>query len=534
MLFAASCSDFLDTVPADALSPQTTWKTEDDANKFAVGCYDGWEDGNSLLYYDCMSDFGYNNFPWEGYNLIGNGTMSPSSPGVNFYDYTIIGRCNTFLKKIGEVPFADEADKKDLIAQIRFLRAYRYFVMNWAYGGVPIIDNYQSAEEAKVPRKSEADVREFIASELKAAIADLRVEPKARGRVAKGAALALSMREALYYGEWQKAKEAAEAIIALGKYSLESDYAKLFRVDGQDSQETILAVQYIPETYVIWVLGAMYNNGDGGWSSIVPTYQLIDTYEMKSGKVITDPDSGYDPVHPFKDRDPRLAMTVCYPGADYLNGKNQPAVFNTLDKILPDGSTNGNYMHAANNASKTGLTWNKYLAPRTQYPDVWKTNTCPIVFRYAEVLLSWAEAVNELTGPSGEVYDRIDQIRRRAGMPEVDRARYSTRESLRELIRRERAVEFAGEGIRRADLLRWKTDNGEMLASKVLNCRLERRVGTVDMNGKDPETRASINTKASSEEVLVEARVFHPHFRYLPFDQENCDKNPNLEQNPNY
>ena len=532
-LMTASCSDFLDTAPLDALSPSTTWQTEQDAQKFAIGCYSGWEDGGTLLYMDCTSDFGYNNFSWEGYKDLANGNMTQANSGASFYSYTIVRRCNTFLENIGNIQFADEAVKKDLIAQVRVIRAYQYFIMNWAYGGVPIIENYNTAEEAQVPRKTEQEVRDFIAKELDECTPDLNDTPSERGRIAKGAALALRMREALYYGDWEIAKNKAEEIIALGAYSLEPDYLKLFQVAGQDSKETILAVQYIPNTYTLYTIGQMYNNGDGGWSSIVPTYNLVDTYEMKNGLTIDEAGSGYDATHPFKDRDPRLAMTIIYPGADYVKADGSTGVFNTLDKTI-DGSSNANYMTSADNASKTGLTWNKYLSPITQYADIWKSNACPIVFRYAEVLLTLAEAENELNGPSDVVYKQLNAIRSRAGMPDVDETKYSTKEKLRELIHRERAVELAGEGLRRADILRWKTDDGKMLAEKVLNGRLERRIGTVDASVSDPELRATINTNPDPTEVLIENRVFKTFHRYFPFSQSDIDKNPNLKQNEGY
>lgn len=532
-LMTASCSDFLDTAPLDALSPSTTWQTEQDAQKFAIGCYSGWEDGGTLLYMDCTSDFGYNNFSWEGYKDLANGNMTQANSGASFYSYTIVRRCNTFLENIGNIQFADETVKKDLIAQVRVIRAYQYFIMNWAYGGVPIIENYNTAEEAQVPRKTEQEVRDFIAKELDECTPDLNDTPSERGRIAKGAALALRMREALYYGDWEIAKNKAEEIIALGAYSLEPDYLKLFQVAGQDSKETILAVQYIPNTYTLYTIGQMYNNGDGGWSSIVPTYNLVDTYEMKNGLTIDEAGSGYDATHPFKDRDPRLAMTIIYPGADYVKADGSTGVFNTLDKTI-DGSSNANYMTSADNASKTGLTWNKYLSPITQYADIWKSNACPIVFRYAEVLLTLAEAENELNGPSDVVYKQLNAIRSRAGMPDVDETKYSTKEKLRELIHRERAVELAGEGLRRADILRWKTDDGKMLAEKVLNGRLERRIGTVDASVSDPELRATINTNPDPTEVLIENRVFKTFHRYFPFSQSDIDKNPNLKQNEGY
>lgn len=537
----ASCSDFLDTLPSDALTPETTWKTEQDAQKFLIGCYDGWEKGEELLYMDCASDFGYNNFQWEGYKDFGNGTLSQANPGTNFYDYTIIRRCNTLLENIDKIAFSDEKVKKDLIAQARVIRAYRYFKMNWLYGGVAQIGNYGSAQEAQVERATEAQIREFIHTELDECTSDLSEKPAARGRIAQGAALAIRMREALYYGDWQVAKDKAQAIIDLSKkngnlYELEKGadgYFRLFQVAGQDSKEIILAVQYINSTKPLGVIGQMYNNGDGGWSSIVPTYQLIDTYEMKSGLTITESGSGYDPAHPFKNRDPRLALTVIYPGADYIKADGTKAVFNTLDKTV-DGSANANFMTAADNASKTGLTWNKYLGPITQYADIWKSNACPIVFRYAEVLLTWAEAENELNGPSEDVYAKIDEVRTRVGMPKVDRNKYNSKETLRELIWRERGVEFAGEGIRRADILRWKTSDGKMLAEKVLNVTLERRVGTVDMKGSDPESRATIKQDASAADKKIEDRKFEKKNRYFPFGQEVLDKNPKLTQNEGY
>lgn len=533
VMLAASCSDFLDTAPNDALSPSTTWQSENDAEKFAVGCYNGWEDGGRLLYMDCASDFAYNNFSWEGYKNLGNGTMTQANSGASFYGYSVIRRCNTFLENINNIEFADEAVKKDLIAQVRVLRAYKYFIMNWAYGGVPIIDNYFTAAEAQVPRNTEQEVRDFIEKELDEATPDLNEMPSERGRIAKGAALAIRMREALYNDDWATAKQKAQDIIDMGQYSLESDYQKLFQVAGQDSKEIILAVQYILNTYELGTIGQMYNNGDGGWSSIVPTYNLVDTYEMANGKTIDEEGSGYDPVHPFKGRDPRLAMSIIYPGADYIKSDGSQSVFNTLDKTV-DGASNANYMTVADNASKTGLTWSKYLSPITQYSDIWATNACPIVFRYAEVLLTWAEAENELNGPSQAVYDKINQVRERVGMPDVDQAKYATKETLRELIHRERGVEFAGEGIRRADILRWKTADGKMLATKVLNGRLERRVGTVDATVSDPEMRATIRQDADPSELLIENRTFNDYNRYFPFSQSDIDKNPKLEQNEGY
>ena len=268
----------------------------------------------------------------------------------------------------------------------------------------------------------------------------------------------------------------------------------------------------------------MYNNGDGGWSSIVPTQNLVDMYEMDNGLTIDEVGDYYDPEHPFANRDPRLAMTIVFPGQDW-NGR----VYNTLDSEV-DGSTNADYPSSADNASKTALTWYKYLGPFSQYSNIWATNACPIVFRYAEVLLTYAEAENELNGPSATVYDLLDQIRLRAGHVEIDRSKYSTQATLRELIRRERTIELAGEGLRRADILRWKDDSGKMLAETVLNGSLTRITGTVDQNGSDPYTRATI----TGTDELIETRSFKTTNRYLPIPQTAIDANPNLVQNEGY
>ncbi len=139
------------------------------------------------------------------------------------------------------------------------------------------------------------------------------------------------------------------------------------------------------------------------------------------------------------------------------------------------------------------------------------------------------EAENELNGPSNDVYNAIDEIRARVGMPAVDRAKYGTKEALRELIRRERGVELAGEGLRRADILRWKDSSGKMLAETLLNGPLMRVTGTVDYSEPDQFKRAKI-----SGTTKVEDREFKPTNRYLPIPQSALDKNPELKQNPGY
>lgn len=524
----SSCNDFLTTVPKDALSPATTWKTETDAQKFLIGCYDGWENGAWELYADCASDFGFANFPWEGFTNIGNGSMTPSDAGsVNgaaIYDFTTIRKCNTFLENVDKCAFASEAVKKDMAAQVRAIRAYRYFMLGYLYGGVPIISNYTSATEAQVPRNTEDQVKKFVFDELNLALADINATPAARGNIAKGAVLAMKMRAALYWGDNQTARDAAKQIIDLGQYSLESSYANLFKPEGQDSREIILAVQYITGTKSLYEVGQEYPNGDGGWSSMVPTQNCVDNYEMANGKPITDPASGYDPTHPFYNRDPRMALTILYPGCEF-GGR----IYNTLDPQL-NGTNNVDYSTNADNATKTALSWRKYV-DANYAGGMWDANCCPIVFRYADVLLTWCETENEINGPSAQIYTYLDMIRTRAGMPKVDQTAYNTKEKLREFIRRERGAELAGEGLRRADLQRWTGSDGQPLALKLLNGDLTRITGTINYSETEPGKRAVINP---AKRDLVETRSYKAHNRYFPIPQSNMDANPQLTQNDGY
>lgn len=526
-LIGTSCSDFLETIPHDALSPSTTWQTEADAEKFLIGCYDGWADESGILYWDCGSDFGFNYHIHEGWRNIGNGSMTASNQVAGYYSFSMIRRCNDFLTNIANIEFAEESKKNNMIGQVKTIRAYQYFLMNWIYGGVPIIESYETAEEAQVSRNSEEEVKNFIYEELDAAIPMLNDVPEASGYIAKGTALALNMRASLFYGDYQRAKDAARAIMDLGIYELDSSYENLFTLAGQNSKEIIASVQHDENLYSNWMIATMYNNADGGWSSMVPTQNLVDAYEMSNGLTKEEAGSGYDETHPFANRDPRMAMTILYPGMDWV-GLTGKTILNTLDATIDD-IKNPNYPDDADNASKTALTWAKYLNPYTQYGDIWSTNAQPIVFRYAEVLLSYAEAENELNGPSAEVYNLLNQIRNRVGMPDVDQNKYNNQAKLRELIRRERSVELAGEGLRRQDIIRWKDDNGKMIAETVLNGPLTRIVGTVNTSEPDPTKRATISGTA-----LVENRAFSSFNRYLPIPQSAIDKNPNLKQNEGY
>lgn len=537
-----SCDDFFDTAPKDALSPATFWKTESDAEQAAVACYVSWNNpatGSSDIFFaDCMSDICYSHTGSSSYKYVGNGSATRSST-VKYYDYNTIRRCNTFLENIDKVPFSDEKVKNNLTGQVRTIRAWRYFQMNFWYGGVPLITGLpQLADDAKLPRDSEETIKQFVYDELNTAINELNDRPAARGRIAKGTALAIKMRASLYWNDLDQALSAARAIQGLHLYELEKSmtYQELFSLKGRDSKEIICSMQHIPTTLPFDNTIRLFNNQDGGWASMVPTQNLVDMYEMDNGLMPDDPDSGYDPTHPFAHRDPRLRQTIIYSGQEWTGADGKIRIFNTLDKTI-DKKTNADYMDAATNASHTGMIWAKYTTPISQYSaSLSNDELCPILFRYAEVLLTIAEINVEKNQNTDEVFSILNELRERGGQIAIDRTSYNTQEKLRQLVRRERCIELAGEGLRRADLVRWKDENGKMLAETLLNGPLYRMIGTVDESNPDPDMRAVIELPTTDNQKLrkLEDRSFSPYQRYLPIHQDQLNTNPKLTQTEGY
>ena len=480
-ILLTNCDNFFNTVPHDQLSPSTFWKTESDVKSAVTACYEKWNNpatgSTDVFFADCMSDISYSFTGSSNYKNVSNGSSSAIST-VNYYSYETIRRCNLVLENAEKVVFTNETEKKDLIAQARTIRAWRYFQMNFWYGGVPLIKNLPDrAEDAQLPRNSEEEIKNFVYDELDLAISDLNDKPSERGRIAKGTALAIKMRAALYWGDLDISMKAARSIQELNIYELEPDFLTMFSESGVNSKEIICAMQHVKDTYAFDNTVRLFNNQDGGWASFVPTQDLVEMFEMSNGKTIDENGSGYDPTHPFYNRDPRLYNTIIYPGMDYTSPSGVQRIFNTLDKEI-NGKVNDDFMDAATNASHTGLLWAKYVLPSTQYsPSLSNSAICPILFRYAEVLLTIAEINVEKNENTDEVFNILDNIRTIRGHIPVNRSVYNTQDKLRELVRRERCIELAGEGLRRADLLRWKDKDGKLLAETIMNKTLYRMSG---------------------------------------------------------
>jgi hypothetical protein len=248
--------------------------------------------------------------------------------------------------------------------------------------------------------------------------------------------------------------------------------------------------------------------GDKGLTS--PTQELVDEFETADGKSIDDPASGYDPQNPYVNRDPRLASTVFCNGAAWL-GRTVQTYDGGVDR--PAG-----YGNATSGETRTGYYMRKFLSPSgtpSSYTNV--EHDFPII-RYAEILLDFAEATNEASGPTAAVYNAINLIRQRAGLNPYALPSGLSQEDMRQRIRHERRVEMAFEEQRFWDIRRWQ------IADSVLNGSLHGMQITLGAGG------------AFTYKVVPSDNVsFDPSKMYLyPIPFQEMVSNPNMVQNPNW
>lgn len=498
---AASCKR-IETEPRDWIKDDLVWD-EVDRNATLAGWF--------------LNDV-YNYIP-TGFNRIGgdfldaaSGDAVPSRNNTAIENYTNgrinvlnnpdpywsnsyfgIRRANIFLANIDRVPAAANT----ILwwkAEARFIRALLYFEMLKRYGGIPLIGDTVFAlnDDLQLPRNTFAECVDYIASECDAIKTDLRDENNlsdygdgAWGRVARGAPIALKCRLFLYAASplfnggsitsdpakralmgypnndpsrWQKVIDAATELNALGYYQLNSSFTGLFTT--KKNREVILAKQQ-PNNSTIEAQNAPVGyrpNNVGSEGRTSPTQQLVDAFLMNNGKMINEAGSTYNPDSPYARRDARLAATVFFNGMRWLS-RNVQTYEGGLDK--PNNPTTTRVQ------TKTGYYLKKYMADFSNNTVYSNQSHNFIIFRYAEILLNTAEAMNEL-GRTEDAVTRIAEIRKRAGIAAGADSRYGikasiTQDEMRELIRNERRIELAFEEHRFWDIRRWK------IASTVLN-----------------------------------------------------------------
>ena len=512
ILFLQGCKkDLLETIPNDRISTEIFWKTDNDATLAANAVYTYMaESADHFMGWDDMSDIVFTNptGPQEASIQQGqfNGLNSRIS-GDWTRLYAGIRAANSFLDHVDQIQTTNTALMSRLKGEVRALRAHFYTQLAFLWGDVPLVTNEISLEESEtVSRTPVAKVWDFISTELTESAALLPLKQTEKGRVTKGAALALKARAMLYAGRYQEAADAAKQVMDLNTYSLYPTYKTLFSYPAENNSEVILDVQYVADTYsnnIFQVLAPRSVNANSKW---VPTKKIVDAYQMTNGKDITDPTSGYDPANPYKNRDPRLKYSVYVPGDSLPNDK----VFNSLPN-----STTGDAVGSSFVVSPTGFNVKKYV----NKDDLAKPANCGIniiLLRYAEVLLTYAEAKIELNQIDASVYDAINKVRQRSdvNMPAI--ATGKSQAELRDIVRKERMVEFAFEGLRFFDIRRWKIAE-QVMPGKVYGLTYKDAAGNLQ-----------------TVEVPGWTQIWDNKNYLWPIPQKEIELNSNLTQNPGW
>jgi hypothetical protein len=487
LILYPSCEDnFLDTIPLDAPSDATYWTSEENATMWINYAYGSLPSAGDYQF-DSMSD----DCVGTG-DLIAQGLQVPNSDIVSLkWNYTTIRHCLELLENVDKIPNLSDDAKKKLTGQARFILSFKYFEQITLYRDIPFFDKLLTLSESDLPKTEKSVILNYIITQLDLAINELPLSwPSAEaGRATKGAALTLKARVLLYNNKWNDAAIAAKQVIDLGVYALHPNYNEVFLTSfNNKTKEVILAHQYAKDLYTHGLCFAYGYYTIGGTSSSLPLPDLVNSYECTDGLPIGESPL-YDPANPWENRDPRFHMNFIVP-FESIGGQKYDPVNNKDDK----------------NAARTYVYFRKYIADMySQQRTLWVNWN---IFRYSDVLLMYAEAKNEASGPDNSIYDAIDQIRVRAGMPGLNREKYNTKEKLRSAIRNERRVELAGEGLRYFDILRWK------IAENVMNKQV-----------------VSFVIPDLLPIRIIHTRTFDPQKHYVwPIPQWAIDNAKNLEQ----
>lgn len=527
----ASCSKSIETVPLERIGEDLVFdnidKNADYAKQFLNGTYLQLPDGYNRLinsFLDAGTDDAVSSEDGSLVEGFRTGLISGQNLPDNQWErnYTGIRRANMFLSKIDVVPTTPEL-KIQWKAEARFLRAYFYFELVKRWGGVPLIGDkiFGLNDNVNLKRNTTDECYDYVLSEIEA-VKDLllpaTVSDQNIGRANKGAALALKSRILLYRAStllnpgrdlqrWKAAADAAKEVMTLGNYSLGTDFIAMF--NAVKNPEIIFMKEQAQSQNVELSNGPIgYTFGSGTTS---PTQNLVDAFPMKNGKMPSEIGSGYDAANPYANRDPRFSATIFFNTTKWLNRPVE--TFNGgLDR--PGGSRV---------QTKTGYYLRKFMGKFESSGIYSNQNHHVMLFRYAEILLNYAEALNEFNGPATEVTDAIIAIRKRAGITAGTDTRYGipagiSQDQMRSLIRNERRIEMAFEEQRFWDIRRWK------IAEQVLNGPLK---GMNIVKNSDGTFSYTI--------LDIAPAVFDASKNYLfPIPYSEIQTNPNMTQNPGY
>jgi len=525
----------LNLAPTDRFTDLTFWQVDGNVYSALYNDYSIMYNDNLYFSEEALSD---NAFSSAGdVTIISSGNATPlTGKFLNDWStyYSCIKSCNEFLDGIKLNTTLPKDTVARLVAETRFIRAFEHFNLTKWYGDVPLINYNITQDQSKtVARTPKADVINFVLSELDAIIPDLPTQDQLpasqNGRITKGAALALEARVLLYQGtRMQDVVTVCQKLMsgADGTYSLNPSYTALFSDPNTNkvNSESIFSLQYVPITRTwqdFWDFAPV--SVGGRVNSMAPTQELVNAYIMLNGAAITDAGSGYDPNNPYANRDPRLTATIVYDGYHWdaeggANGTTK-TIYIKPGSDPSDTPTNPNgpdeYVGGRQSSSPTGYYWRKYFDPSAQ-PEYLSGLNLHLI-RYAEVLLDYAEAENSLGQMNSTIWDQtIGALRKRAGFTDPGAINYPSSGDMTTIIRTERRVELALEGLRTDDIRRWKTAE------------------TV-MNGYAHGAQFSGDPSTDNGFIRAQKRTFNPNRDYLwPIPNNETSKDKNLTQNPGY
>lgn len=390
--------------------------------------------------------------------------------------YKLIARANTMLENIHKAEGNVAQSVIDrYTGEACFARACKYADLIFFYGDVPYLERTETITEAEQKgRRPKEELIPLVYADFDKAIEGLPVSygQSAPIHFTKGAAMAMKARFALYMGDYGMAEKAAKACMDLGVYSLEPDYAKLFKQSTKVNPEKVFVLPRSIENDVVldsWIVKNGLPRNAGGYGSYNPSWDLLASYLCTDGLPI-DESPLFDPRNPFKNRDPRCSMTIVAFNTEHCGFEYDPSpaaktIMNyTTGKTQPNQDTRKVNQYA----SYTGLLWKKGIDASWMENGL-KVEQDYIIMRYADVLLMYAEAMIEQNKIDDSVLKAINMVRARAyGVDVSETSAYpavkmGSQEELRKTVRIERRMEFAMENSRLQDLMRWK------LASKALN-----------------------------------------------------------------
>ncbi len=546
---ATACSKgYLEKKPLDGPSAASFYSNKDELMMGLMGCYRqlnfpgggaGVEAGGPwpLLLETCTD------LSWQriGNDLqqIGNGTHNTDNGfSLGFWSnfYKGIARCNFLLDNIHKLNgIVDNTLLAKVTAEARFIRAVHYHYLVELFGDVPLITKTQSLEEAQVPRVAKSEVVDFIIKELTEVEVDLPLNQDIinNGRATKGAAIGYLARTALYNKRWDIAATAAKRVMDLNKYRIEDNYANLFRYSGKSNREVIFSLQYLRPLLTHTTTRTQGLRLVGGVSTVVPYQNAVDAYDMVDGLAI-DKSPMYDASQPYVNRDPRLGYSIALPGTTVMGFLFQPHRdslqtwnYNTTPATRVSNTDAINAF-----ATFSGYLWRKYL-DEADKDFIRDSQLDVILMRFSEILLIYAEAMIENNTIDNSVYDAINAVRGRASvnMPLITTGK--TQQQLREIVRKERRIEFGNEGLRLFDIRRWQ------IAEKVMSGPyygkppkgLAANAPAIDVDG---HADYSLVTNLS-EMRIIENKLFNKNRDYLwPIPNIDVLSNAKMVQNQGY